>query len=65
MTTDKLREASVLLHRAKAHIVNWWRPEGELPPAHSPELVEDIDIFLAALSVQPLPDHIHLHAGEE
>lgn len=37
-----------LLTLARNHIIQWWRPEGSLPPAKSPQLVEDIDAYLAS-----------------
>lgn len=46
-----------LLRRARNHIMDWWRPEGSLPPAKSPQLVEDIDAVLAEAE-QQAPDQI-------
>lgn len=42
----RIAQLERLLTRAKNHIVDWWRPEGSLPPAKSPDLVEDIEVAL-------------------
>lgn len=43
---ERIAHLERLLSRAKNHIVDWWRPEGSLPPAKSPDLVEDIEATL-------------------
>ncbi len=45
-------EAIALLSEAKKHIMDWWRPEGELPPAKSYELVERIEALIATTSIE-------------
>lgn len=47
---ERIAKLETLLQRASRHIQDWWRPEGSLPPAKSPDLVEDIDAALAIAS---------------
>lgn len=46
MTSPTQAEAIALIKAAKNHIISWWRPEGDLPPAKSYEIVDRLDTFL-------------------
>jgi hypothetical protein len=51
---ETMSELHALLRRAKKHIEDWWHvPAGGLPPARSPELVEDIEKALEIASQYP------------
>ncbi len=51
-TTERERALFEALKQARKHIMEWWRPEGDLPPAKSWEFVERLDALLTPRGTQ-------------